>query len=108
MRYTNDDDQRRPASSLSRREPRRVTPALRGNCIRALSHGATTDGGPTLNWMDDLIARVSRFETLEQAFRWACSLEPRIVPLETIPQDEYSHDVVFRVDHETFLVFDAT
>ena len=58
--------------------------------------------------MSDLIARAQKLETLEDALRWARSAEPRIVPLETIPQDEYTHDVVFRVDTATFVVFDAT
>lgn len=58
--------------------------------------------------MNDLISRARELETLDEALRWARSSEPRIVPLETIPQDEYTHDVVFRVDPTTFVVFDAT
>ena len=58
--------------------------------------------------MNDLLVRAQELETLEDALRWARSAEPRIVPLETIPQDEYTHDVVFRVDANTFVVFDAT
>jgi hypothetical protein len=48
------------------------------------------------------------FATLEQAFRWAVSRTPRVLPDDVIVQDEYSHDVLFRVGDDCYLVFDTT
>ena len=49
-----------------------------------------------------------KLQTLEEALRWGLSKEPPVVPLETIPQDEYTHDVVFKGHAGEFVVFDAT
>ena len=58
--------------------------------------------------MNDLLAEAGCLETLEQALRWARAREPKLTPLETIPQDEYTHDVIFRAEASQYLVFDAT
>lgn len=58
--------------------------------------------------MSDLAGEARKLETLEEALRWGLSKEPPVVPLETIPQDEYTHDVLFRSHSDEFVVFDAT
>jgi len=58
--------------------------------------------------MNDLLSEAGRVETLDQALRWARTREPKLIPLETIPQDEYTHDVIFRAAPSQYLVFDAT
>jgi len=55
-----------------------------------------------------LETEAAHLQTLDEALRWARSRDPRVVPLETIPQDEYTHDVLFQGDEREFLVFDAT
>jgi hypothetical protein len=57
--------------------------------------------------MNDLLTAAERLDTLDQALRWART-EPRVIPLETIPQDEYTHDVIFEAGPSQYLVFDAT
>ncbi len=58
--------------------------------------------------MPDLEREATHLQTLEEALRWARTRTPRIVPLETIPQDEYTHDVIFQSDEQEFVVFDTT
>jgi hypothetical protein len=48
------------------------------------------------------------FATLEHVFRWAVSRTPRVLPDDVIVQDEYSHDVLFRVADDCYMVFDTT
>ncbi len=64
--------------------------------------------GRRLQLVNDLEAEAGHLQTLEQAFRWARSRQPPVTPLETIPQDEYTHDVIFGAGETLFLVFDAT
>ena len=58
--------------------------------------------------MSEVENETRRLETLEQAVQWARIRTPRALPLETIPQDEYTHDVIFQTRESEFLVFDAT
>ncbi|MGZ5443756.1 MAG: hypothetical protein ACXW5U_17650 [Thermoanaerobaculia bacterium] len=37
--------------------------------------------------------------------RWGLRHEPRIVPEDVVVQDEHMHDVLFRTDADTYLVF---
>jgi hypothetical protein len=55
-----------------------------------------------------LLHDAQAFENLDQAFRWAVAHSPRIVPADVIIQDEYSHDVLFKMADDCFLVFDTT
>ena len=57
---------------------------------------------------DRLLESARAFETLEQAFRWAISQTPRVMPDDVVIQDEYTHDVLFRAADDTYLVFDTT
>jgi hypothetical protein len=58
--------------------------------------------------MNDLLSEAGQMESLDQALRWARTREPKVIPLETIPQDEYTHDVIFQSGPSEYLVFDAT
>ncbi len=51
---------------------------------------------------------VSALPTLDHVFRWALRQQPRVDPFDVVIQDEYTHDVLFRVADGSFLVFDAT
>lgn len=43
-----------------------------------------------------------------KAIRWGLGEEPRITPEDVIVQDEYTHDVLFRMADNTYLVFDTS
>jgi hypothetical protein len=58
--------------------------------------------------MSEVEKETRHLETLEQALQWARTRTPRALPLETIPQDEYTHDVIFQTRENEFVVFDAT
>ena len=58
--------------------------------------------------MTRLEEEARQLENLDEAFRWARARVPQGIPLETIPQDEYTHDVIFQTADREFLVFDAT
>ncbi|MEA2633048.1 MAG: hypothetical protein QOE66_3267 [Chloroflexota bacterium] len=57
-------------------------------------------------------ARIAReieaLETLGQAVRWALARTPRAEFSHVVVQDEYTHDVIVRVDDDLFAVFDTT
>jgi hypothetical protein len=57
---------------------------------------------------DLLLQEASQLQTLDHAFRWALASSPRLLPHDVVIQDEYTHDVMFRADDGTFVVFDAT
>lgn len=40
--------------------------------------------------------------------QWALRQDPRITPEDVIVQDEHTHDVLFRSDEHTYLVFDTS
>jgi hypothetical protein len=55
-----------------------------------------------------LLKQAEALETLDQAFRWAVSQSPRVLPDDVVIQDEYTHDVLFRAVEDRYLVFDTT
>jgi hypothetical protein len=55
----------------------------------------------------DLFSQASGFRTLVEVFAWAQSLTPRGELISVITQDEFTHDIVFRLS-DLFLVFDTT
>jgi len=57
---------------------------------------------------DTAMEEAGKFQTLEQAFRWAIRRNERLMPGEVVIQDEYTHDVVFLASDGSALVFDAT
>ena len=98
-------------NSSSRRGSRRASPVGATPSTFRASLAASSDDEYSTNVASDeraLIAEVAGFETLEKAFRWAVSRTPKVLPDDVIVQDEYSHDVLFRVADDCYLVFDTT
>jgi hypothetical protein len=48
------------------------------------------------------------FETLGQVFRWTQSLTPAAEFRDVVFQDEYTRDVIVRIDDRSYAVFGAT
>ena len=63
-------------------------------------------GGPPLD--AKLSAALSRQVTLGDVMKWGLALSPPRGPLEVVTQDEYTHDVVFEVAGDCYLVYDTT
>jgi hypothetical protein len=57
---------------------------------------------------DELLREARALQSLEQAMRWSLAQNPRIIPEDVVVQDEYTHDVLFRVSETTYLVFDTS
>jgi hypothetical protein len=55
-----------------------------------------------------LLAEVSGFESLGPVIRWAIARTPPAEFVDVVIQDEFTHDVVVRVEPSVFLVFDTT
>jgi hypothetical protein len=55
-----------------------------------------------------LLPEVESIRSLVDAMRWARSRTPPAAFVDAIAQDEFTHDVVLRVDEETFVVLDTT
>ena len=53
----------------------------------------------------DVPLEVIEAQTLEAVVRWALG---RDLPLEVVPMDEFTHDVVVPVRDDVVLVFDTT
>lgn len=58
--------------------------------------------------VESAMREAAELKTLDQAFRWAISRQPRFMPADVIIQDEYTHDVIFTAGDGSALVFDAT
>lgn len=57
---------------------------------------------------DDLLKAVEAFRTLDEVLRWALARQPQGQIAAVVAQDEYTHDVVFRIEESVFLAFDTT
>jgi hypothetical protein len=55
-----------------------------------------------------LDAELATIGTIAQAVRWASGRVPPATFLKSVAQDEFTHDVVVRVDVRTYVVFDTT
>jgi hypothetical protein len=55
-----------------------------------------------------ILGEVEPIQTLGEAIRWAMARSPRAEFVGVVTQDEYTHDVVVRVDPGLFVVFDTT
>lgn len=75
---------------------------------RQPGHGLQATLGDVPNDRQNLLREAEGFENLDQAFRWAVSRTPRILPDDVVVQDEYTHDVLFRAAEDAYLVFDTT
>jgi hypothetical protein len=53
------------------------------------------------------LAIAQSFSTLDQALKWALSLQPPASIATVVTQDEFTHDVVLQLEHASFLVFDT-
>lgn len=51
---------------------------------------------------------VEHFETLGEVIRWAMARTPRAEFVNLVVQDEYTHDLIVRVDPYVYAVFDST
>ena len=56
----------------------------------------------------EILQEAGSFHTLEQVMQWAFARKPPAELSTVVTQDEFTHDVVIRVDNEVFLVFDTT
>lgn len=55
-----------------------------------------------------LLAMLGGFTSVGQVLGWGRGLEPPRGPAEILTQDEYTHDVVFELAADRWLVFDTT
>jgi hypothetical protein len=55
-----------------------------------------------------VLKEVKAFRTLDEVLRWALAKTPPAQVATVIGQDEFTVDVVFRIDEKTFLAFDTT
>ena len=58
--------------------------------------------------LTDVLQEAQRFQSLQEALGWALAKLPPIEIINVVTQDEYTHDVVFRIADDGFLVFDTT
>jgi hypothetical protein len=56
----------------------------------------------------EILHEAGSFHTLEQAMQWGFARKPPAQLSTVVTQDEFTHDVVIKVETEVFLVFDTT
>lgn len=56
----------------------------------------------------EILSEVEAFRTLEEVLRWALAKTSPAQVATVIAQDEFTLDVVFRIDERVFLAFDTT
>jgi hypothetical protein len=56
----------------------------------------------------DILNGLESLRTLERGMHWAASLKPPARLLKVVTQDEFTHDVVFQVLPDLFVLFDTT
>ena len=57
---------------------------------------------------DEILKEVETLGSLEQAMNWAFARKPAAQLVNVVTQDEFTHDIVIRVDEDVFLNFDTT
>ncbi len=55
-----------------------------------------------------ILQEAQAFPSLQEALSWAFAKQPPLEVVNVVAQDEYTHDVVFRITEDGFLVFDTT
>ncbi|MEW6128692.1 MAG: hypothetical protein AB1757_16755 [Acidobacteriota bacterium] len=55
-----------------------------------------------------ILKEVSALLSLEQVMKWMLTRTPAAKLVNLIAQDEFTHDVIIRIEEKTFLVFDTT
>ena len=58
--------------------------------------------------LEDILKEAEKFASLEQVLNWAFARTPPAKLADVVAQDEFTHDVVIRIDEEIFLNFDTT
>jgi hypothetical protein len=56
----------------------------------------------------EILREVEAFRTLDEVLRWALAKTPPAAVAEVIGQDEFTLDVIFRIEEKVFLAFDTT
>lgn len=64
------------------------------------------EGAPPLDAR--IVAALRTQATLSDVMAWGRSLTPPRSPSEIVTQDEYTHDIVFELRADCFLVYDTT
>jgi hypothetical protein len=57
---------------------------------------------------EEILKEVKSLGSLEQAMNWAFARTPPARLVDVVTQDEFTHDIVIRVDEGVFLNFDTT
>lgn len=57
---------------------------------------------------NEILKEVEAFRTLEEALRWALAQTPPAEVATVIAQDEFTLEVIFRLEEKVFLAFDTT
>ena len=56
----------------------------------------------------EILEEARSFHTLEEVMQWAFKHEPPADVFLVVTQDEFTHDVVLKLEPDLFLVFDTT
>ena len=99
-------DPRRPA--LDKRASRTNYDAGLRRVQRLVSRRYATLSFVMAHDRQELMAEAQELQGLDQAVRWGLQQNPRVIPLDVVIQDEFTHDVIFKAAEDLFLVFDAT
>jgi hypothetical protein len=58
--------------------------------------------------LTEILQEAQTFQSLKEALGWAFAKQPPMEIVNVVAQDEYTHDVVFRIAEDGFIVFDTT
>jgi hypothetical protein len=56
----------------------------------------------------EILQEVEPFRTLATVMDWAFARKPPAQLINVVTQDEFTHDVIFKIAEDSFLVFDTT
>ena len=81
---------------------------VKASYLAAVAHGTEKCALISRERATELLEEGKKLQSLDAAFRWALAQDPRVVPDDVVIQDEYIHDVLFRVSDTCYLVFDTS
>ncbi|MBI3651768.1 MAG: hypothetical protein HY231_12180 [Acidobacteria bacterium] len=55
-----------------------------------------------------ILTEVESFRALDEVLRWALAKTPPARVAKVVAQDEFTHDVVLRLEEKIYLAFDTT
>ena len=55
-----------------------------------------------------ILEEVEAFRTLDEVLRWALAKMPPAQVADVITQDEFTSDIIIRVEEKIYLAFDST